>query len=54
VARKRRGTWRGRVLEILFVGVVVILLIVFLEPLSTWLGQLLADRMLPPSPNPSP
>lgn len=52
MARRRPDTWRGKVLEILCVAVVVLLLIVFLEPLSTWLAQLMADRMFEPSPSP--
>jgi hypothetical protein len=54
--RRRNGTWRGRLLEILLVGCAVLALIAFNEPISRWAGQYIAgafDRSMPAGSSPS-
>ena len=36
--RKRRGTWRGRVLEIALVVLVIVVILVVAQPFGEWFG----------------
>lgn len=47
MSRRRRRTWRSLVLELLFVLTPVVLLLIFFEPITQWVGQYLADAMAP-------
>jgi hypothetical protein len=52
MARRKRRSTSSVVLEIILVALVIGLLLIFFEPLSSWLGQFIANRMLAPSPSP--
>jgi hypothetical protein len=38
----------------ILVAILLGLLLIFFEPVSSWFGQFMADRMLAPSPSSSP
>jgi sorbitol-specific phosphotransferase system component IIC len=55
MSRRQRRTRRGGVLDLLlFVLLPVVLLLVFFEPITQWVGQYMADAIMPSITHASP
>jgi hypothetical protein len=47
MARQKPRSTRSVIVEIILVALAIGLLLIFFEPLSSWVGQFMANRMLP-------